>query len=100
MSCWAREVQIFRGSLQIPSQGILACLGFPGGSDSKESACSAGDSDLIPGSRRSKGDLQFSCLENSMDRSLTGYSPWGGKESDTTERLTHLGCFTKISQTR
>jgi len=31
--------------------------------------------------------LQYSCLKNSMDRerSLAGYSPWGRKESDTTE---------------
>ena len=31
--------------------------------------------------------LQFSCLENSTDRSLAGYSPWGLTELDTTERL-------------
>ena len=32
--------------------------------------------------------LQYSCLENSMDRrSLVGYSPQGGKESDMTEQL-------------
>ena len=46
---------------------------FPGGSDSKESACNAGDLDLIPGSGRVPGEgngypLQYSCLENSMDR--------------------------------
>ena len=46
---------------------------LPGGSDSKESACNAGDSGLIPGSSRSPGEgngypLQYSCLENSMDR--------------------------------
>ena len=29
--------------------------------------------------------LQYSCLENPMDRSLAGYSPWGHKEWDTTE---------------
>ena len=45
-------------------------LGFPGG---KESACSAGDRGLIPGSGRSPGgrhgnSLQYSCLENPMDR--------------------------------
>ena len=33
--------------------------------------------------------LQYSCLENSMERRLVGYSPWGGKESDTTKQLTH-----------
>ena len=32
---------------------------------------------------------KYSCLENPMDRSLVGYSPWGHKESDTTEQLTH-----------
>ena len=32
--------------------------------------------------------LQYSCLENPHgQRSLAGYSPWSGKESDTTERL-------------
>ena len=46
---------------------------FPGGSDGKESACNAGDLGLIPGSGRSPGEgngnlLQYSCLENSMDR--------------------------------
>ena len=49
---------------------------------------------MIPGSERSPGEgngypLQYSCLENSMDRerSLAGYSPWDRLESDTTERL-------------
>ena len=46
--------------------------GFPGGPDSKESACTAGDLSLIPESGRSPGEgngypLQYSCLENSMD---------------------------------
>ena len=48
-------------------------LGFPGGSDSKESPCNAGDPGSIPGTGRSSGEwngnlLQYSCLENSMDR--------------------------------
>ena len=34
-----------------------------------------------PGEEHSN-PLQYSCLENSMDRSLVGYSPWGHKESD------------------
>ena len=47
-------------------------LDFSGGSDSKESACNAGDPSLILGSGRSLGEgngnpLQYSCLENSMD---------------------------------
>ena len=46
---------------------------FPGGSDSKESAFNAGDQGLIPESERSPGEgngnsLQYSCLENPMDR--------------------------------
>ena len=46
--------------------------GFPVGSDGEESACSAGDSGLIPGSGRSPAEgngypLQYSCLENPMD---------------------------------
>ena len=48
-------------------------MGFPSGSDGKESACNAGDLSLIPGLGRSPGEgncypLQYSCLENSMDR--------------------------------
>ena len=59
--------------------------GFPGGSDGKESACSARDPGAVPRSGRSLGEehgypLQYSCLENSMDRGAMGH-----KESDTTE---------------
>ena len=65
---------------------------FPGGSDSKVSACNGGDPGSIPGLGKSPGEgngnpLQYSCLENPMDRSLVGYSPWGRKELDTTEQL-------------
>ena len=47
--------------------------GFPGGSDVKASACNVGDLGSIPGSGRDPGErngnpLQYSCLENSMDR--------------------------------
>ena len=63
---------------------------FPGGSESKDSACNAGHASLIPGLGRSLGEgnghpLQYSCLENSMDRILAGYCLWGCKEVDTTE---------------
>ena len=53
----------------------------------------AGDVGSIPGSGRFPGGgygnpLQYSCLENPQgQRSLAGYSPWGHKELDTTERL-------------
>ena len=68
-------------------------MGFPGGSDDKESAHSVGDLGSVLGLRRSPGGghgnpLQDSCLENPRgQRSLVGYSPWGCKESDTTEQL-------------
>ena len=75
-------------------------LGFPGDSDGKESACSAGDLGLIPGLGRSPGGghgdpLQYSCLENPHgQRSLmAGYSPRGHKESDTTGRQSTATMF-------
>ena len=48
-------------------------MGFPGGSDGKESACNAGDPGLIPGLGGFPGEgngqpLQYSCLGNPMDR--------------------------------
>ena len=59
----------------------------------KNSPANAGDAratGLIPGSVRSPrggngNPLQYSCLENPMERSLMGYSPWVQKESDTTK---------------
>ena len=69
---------------------------FPGGSDGKASAYNEGNPGSIPGSGRSPGEgngnsLQYSCLEKSHgQRSLVGYSPWGHKESDTTEWLHFL----------
>jgi len=73
---------------------------FPGGTESKESAYNAGDPGSIPGSGRSPGEgngnpLQYSFLENPYrQRSLAGYSPWGCKELDPTERL-HIHIFTR-----
>ena len=53
----------------------MKCLGFPGSSAGKESACNSGDPSSIPGSGRSPGEgngypLQYSGLENSMDYSM------------------------------
>ena len=59
-------------------QGELASAeGFPGGSDGKESACNARDPGSLPGSARSPGEgngnpLQYSCLENPVDRRTWG----------------------------
>ena len=52
-------------------------MGFPSGSDGKESACNSGDPSLIPGLGRSPGEwngypLQYSCLGNPMDRGAWG----------------------------
>ena len=64
----------------VPREGRSVSLGtfmqntgFSGGSDPEESAYNAGDLGLIPGSGRVPGEgndnsLQYSCLENSMDR--------------------------------
>ena len=54
---------------------------FPGGLVVKNPPANAGDTGSIPGSGSfpGKGDgnpLQYSCLENPIDRSLVGYSPW------------------------
>ena len=68
-------------------------MGFPGGSDCKESAYNVGDLGSIPGWVRSHAGghgnpLQYSCLENLRgQRSMASYSPWGHKESNTTKQL-------------
>ena len=70
-------------------------LGFPNGSDSKESACSAKDLGLILGSGRSPGEgngypLQYSCLGNPMDREAWWATAHGvTKESDMTKGLSN-----------
>ena len=75
---------------------ILA--GFPGGSKGKASICLQSERPGFgPGVGRPPGGghgnpLQYSRLENAMDKG-TGYSPWGCKESDTTEWLSkHSTC--------
>ena len=65
-------------------------MGFPGGSDGKESVCNSEDLGLIPGSGRSPGEGNgnipvFLSGKFHRQRSLAGYIPWGPKESDMTE---------------
>ena len=58
--CWRRD--------RLPT---AVFLGFPGGSNGKESACNAGDPVSIPGLGRFPGKgmkLKYSCLENSLNR--------------------------------
>ena len=85
-----KEKMKYRGLCIISSTngGIMliyarVCVEFPSGSAGKESACSVEDLGSIPELGRPPGEgkgypLQYSGLEN---------SPWGHKESDTTERL-------------
>ena len=79
--------------------------GFPDGSDGKESACNARELDLIPGLGRSTGEengypLQYSCLENSMDRGTWWAIVHRVAESETTEQLTlsHVGHHRALSR--
>ena len=65
-------------------------MGFPGGSDGKESACNVGDLGSIPGLGRSPGEgkgypFQYSGLENSMDCIVHGVA-----ESQTQLRDFHF----------
>ena len=69
--CWYQRQRIEK--TQGHKRAWLGQWGFPGSSVGKESACSAGDSGLIPGLGRSSGErsgnpLQYSCLGNLMDR--------------------------------
>ena len=65
-------------------------MNFPCGSNGKESACNAGGPGSIPGSGRAFGEgdgypLQYSCLENPMDR-----GPWRATVHSVTKSLTRL----------
>ena len=66
----------------------MCVYGFPGGSDGKESACNAGEPGSIPGSGRSPEEghgnpLQYSCLENPMDRGAWRATVQGISKSQT-----------------
>ena len=79
------------------STGHGLSIGFPGGSDGKESACNAGDPGSIPESGRLPGEgngnpLQYSCLENIMDRGARYVIVHGIAKSHT-----RLSNFTVIS---
>ena len=69
-------------------QSYIPNMSFPGGSDSKEFACSAGELGSIPGLGRSPGEgnsspFQYSCLRNPMDREP------GGLQSTGSQRVGH-----------
>ena len=79
--------------LETPPGSLVPPLGFPGGSDGKVSACNVGDPGSIPVSgrppwrRKCQSTPALLPGKSHGRRSLIGYSPWGRKESDTTERL-------------
>ena len=73
---------------------MISILGFPGGSDSKASACNVGDPGSIPGSERSPAEgngnpLQHSCLENPMDGGA-----WEATVCGVAKSRTRLSDFT------
>ena len=68
--------------------GITNLMGFPGGSDGKESACNGGELSSIPGLGRSLGEgngnaFQYFCLENSVDRGFWWATVHGVSKSQT-----------------
>ena len=91
---WMGKIPWRRDRLPTP-----AFIGFPGGSDDKESSCDAEDLGFILGLGRSPGGgcgnpLQYSCLENPhRQRSLAGCNPYGHKESNTTESTYHARMY-------
>ena len=87
LNSWVRKITWRRDRLPTP-----IFLGFPGGSDSKESSCNTGDLGSIPGFGRSPGGgngnpLQYSCLENSVDRGALQAPVCGVANSQT--QLSH-----------
>ena len=81
------------GIPDILSRILYPLQGFPGSSADKESACSVEDPfdpwiGKIPWRRAWQPTPVFLSGKIHGQRSLAGYSPWGHKESDTTEHLT------------
>ena len=95
---WYFSVVLIPISLIMSKNECLLCFmpllpfqAFSGGSDGKESTCNAGGQGLIPGWQKTPGEgngnpLQYSCLENPMDRGAWQVIVHGvAKESDTTK---------------
>ena len=109
---WRREWQPTPVFMPGKSHGPRSLVGYSPwgrkesdtGSDGNESAWNAGDLGSIPGLGRSSGEGNgqptpvFMPGESHGPRSLVGYSPWGCKESDTTERPHCPGCCAKLLQ--
>ena len=98
---WLQGLCLFYYSPQIFTQTSESQMGFPGGSDDKESTCNVGDLGLIPGSGRSPVEgngypFQYSCLENPVDRGA-----WWVMWSIELQRVEHywsnLACMHAMS---
>ena len=81
-------VQFLGGEVPLDKLPIPVFLGFPGGSDGKESTCNVGDLGLIPGLGRSPGGelgnaLQYSCLKNPHGQRSLGATAHGITKSQT-----------------
>ena len=88
---WVRKSHWRRDGL--PTPGFLGLLG---GSSGNESVCNAGDLGSIPGLERSAGEgtgnlLQYSCLENPMDRGA-----WQARVHGVARSQTRLSNFTSL----
>ena len=75
------------------TEGKVHLVWTPWWLSNKESACNGGNLGSVPGLRRSAGEgngnpLQYSCLENPMDRGAWR-ATWDHKQSDTTEVTDH-----------
>ena len=85
---WAPIHRVTRVRQELVTKLLSQFKGFPGGSDSKESTYNVGDPGSIPGLGRSPGDgngypLQYSYLENSMDRGAWRATVHGVAKSQT-----------------
>ena len=84
----SKGTKFLLASFNLYLYGRLKIPAFPGGSDVKESAYNSGDMGLIPGSGRFSGEgngnpLQYSCLENSIDRGACQATVHGVAKSQT-----------------
>ena len=91
--CFSFEILSLIYLVWFTLRGLPLEVGFPGSSDGKDSACNAGDPGLIPGSERSPGEgndcpLQYSCLENPVDRGA-----WWATVHGVTKSRTWLNDF-------
>ena len=88
---WKRKRKRKASSLLSHYKGTNPFVGFVKGFSSKETACQCRRRESVPGKGGFPGEgngnpLQYSCLENPMDRgACVNYSPWGGQESGLSD---------------